>query len=176
MSATHEILFDEQTIADKVKELASQISKDYADKELILVCILKGAFTFTADLMRRLTIPSRVEFIQAASYGASTRSPGDISIKQDIGVDINGRHVLLVDTVVDTGKTLANVLQQFGTRGPASLCTVALLDKKFRRTVDVTITYRGFEIPDAFVVGYGMDLAEQYRNLPYIAAIKPSAR
>jgi len=174
MKLIHDILLDEQTIASKVKELAIQISKDYANKELLLVCILKGAFTFTADLMRLLTVPTTVEFIQASSYGTSTTSSGNVVIKQGVATDLRGQHVLLVDTVIDSGKTLASVMQKVSRCGPTSLATVALLDKKSRRTEDIQITYRGFEIPDIFVVGYGLDIGEQYRNLPYIAALNPA--
>lgn len=174
MKLIHDILLDEQTIASKVKELAIQISKDYANKELLLVCILKGAFTFTADLMRLLTVPTTVEFIQASSYGTSTTSSRNVVIKQGVSTDLRGQHVLLVDTVIDSGKTLASVMQKFSRCGPTSLATVALLDKKSRRTEDIHITYRGFEIPDIFVVGYGLDIGEQYRNLPYIAALNPA--
>jgi hypoxanthine phosphoribosyltransferase len=174
MSTIGKILFYEQTIADKVNELASQISKDCEGKELVLICILKGAMTFTADLTRRLTVPVIIECIQASSYGGKITSSDDIRIKQGAEIDLTGRHVLLVDTIIDTGKTMNRLLQKFRTQHPASLGVVALLDKKSRRTADVEITYRGFEIPDTFVVGYGMDSAEQYRNLPYIAALKPA--
>jgi hypoxanthine phosphoribosyltransferase len=172
MEDSHEILFDEQAIANKVEELASRISADYAGKELVLVCILKGAMMFTADLMRGLTIPAVLDFVQAASYGDSTTSSKTITIRQDLVIDIRDRHVLLVDTIIDTGRTMDQLLRKFEKRGPASLGAVALLDKKSRRVVDVAVAYRGFEIPDAFVVGYGMDCAEKFRNLPYIAALK----
>lgn len=171
MREAGKILFDESAIAEKVGELASQISKDYAGREVVLVCILKGALAFTADLMRRLSVPAQIEFIQTASYGAATSAPGNILLKKDIELDIRGRHVLLVDTIVDTGKTLDCLLTRLAERNPASLGTIALLDKKCRRTVDVPVAYRGFEIPDEFVVGYGMDHAERYRNLPYIAVL-----
>ncbi len=172
MDESHEILFDEQTIANKVEELASRISADYAGKEPVLVCILKGAMIFTADLMRGLTIPSVIDFVRAASYGGSTTSSKSITIEQDLQIDIRDRHVLLVDTIIDTGRTMDQLLRKFGARGPASIKAVALLDKKSRRVVDVAVAYRGFEIPDVFVVGYGMDCAEKFRNLPYIAALK----
>ena len=174
MKLIHDILLDEQTIAGKVEELAIQISKDYANKELLLVCILKGAFTFTADLMRLLTVPTTVEFIQVSSYGTSTTSSRNVVLKQGVSTDVRGKHVLLVDTVIDSGKTLASVMQKFSRCGPTSLAMVALLDKKSRRSEDIQITYRGFEIPDIFVVGYGLDIGEQYRNLPYIAALNPA--
>jgi hypoxanthine phosphoribosyltransferase len=172
MIEIQEILFDEQTIARKVKELAHRISRDYAGKEMVLVSILKGAVVFTADLMRLITIPLIVDFVCASSYGMSTESSRKIHIKKDLDTDINGKHVLIADTIVDTGETLSYLFKRLFERDPASLKTVALLDKKCKRTAEVPITYRGFEIPDKFVVGYGMDCGEQYRNLPYIAAVK----
>lgn len=167
-----EILFDEQAIQKKVDELATQISSDYAGKDLVLVCILKAAVVFTADLMRRITFPVTIDFICASSYGISTTAVREIRIKKDIEIDVRGRHVLLVDTIIDTGQTLDCLFKKILEKGPASLEAVVLLDKKPRRTVEVPLKYRGFEIPDRFVVGYGVDCAEQYRNLPYVAAIK----
>jgi hypoxanthine phosphoribosyltransferase len=172
MIEVREILFDEQTIARKVKELADRISKDYAGKDLVLVCILKGAVVFMADLMRCLTMPVVIDFIRAKSYGVSTVPSRNIVITKDIETDIMGKHVLLVDTIIDTGETLDCLFKKLREKGPASLEAVVLVDKKPRRTVEVPLAYRGFEIPDTFVVGYGVDCAEQYRNLPYIAAIK----
>jgi hypoxanthine phosphoribosyltransferase len=172
MIEIREILFDEQTIARKVKELADRISKDYAGKDLVLVCILKGAVVFMADLMRCLTMPVVIDFIRAKSYGVSTVPSRNIVITKDIETDIMGKHVLLVDTIIDTGETLDCLFKKLREKGPASLEAVVLVDKKPRRTVEVPLAYRGFEIPDTFVVGYGVDCAEQYRNLPYIAAIK----
>ncbi len=171
MTEIQETLFDEQTISEKVRELADQISKDYAGKDLVLVCILKGAAVFSADLLRHISLPVTAEFVQAASYGASTTSSRTIIIKKDIGTDIKGKHVLLVDTIIDTGDTLDCLFKKFSERGPASLKIVALLDKRSRRIVDVPIAYLGFEIPDKFVVGYGMDYGEKYRDLPYIAVV-----
>ncbi len=172
MIEIREILFDEQTIARKVKELADGISRDYAGKELILVSVLKGAFVFTADLMRLITIPVAVDFVYASSYGASMESSQKVSISKDLETDIAGKHVLLADTIIDTGETVSFLIQKFSERKPASIKLTALLDKKSRRLVDVPIEYRGFEIPDTFVVGYGLDCAQMYRNLPYIAAVK----
>jgi hypoxanthine phosphoribosyltransferase len=168
-----DMLFDEKTIENRVKELAQQISRDYVGKNLVLICVLKGAYTFTADLMRELTIPAAVEFVRAASYGCSTEPAKDVAIRQDVG-DIANRHVLLVDTIIDTGRTLACLLKMFSARGPASLGAVALLNKKARRTKEVKVTYCGFDIPDQFVVGYGLDFAERYRNLPYVAVLDPA--
>lgn len=169
-----EILFDEQTIAKKVDELAARISKDYAGKDLVLVGILKGGVMFMADLMRRISIPVAIDFVCASSYGKATISTREIRITKDIGTDIKGRHVLLVDMIIDSGETLDFLFRKMAEKGPASLKAVVLLDKKPRRTVDVPLAYRGFEIPDKFVVGYGVDCAEQCRNLPYIAAVKTS--
>lgn len=169
-----EILIDEQTIIEKVRELAERISKDYAGKEVVIVCILKGAAVFTSDLMRHLSLPVVVDYMQAASYGLSTTSSRKIIIKKDIETDISGKHVLLVDTIVDTGETMDRLLTKMKEKGPASVRTVALLDKRSRRLVDVQIDYLGFEIPDRFVVGYGMDCEEKYRNLPSIAAVAKS--
>lgn len=174
MNEIEEILLDEETIRKKVEELASQISRDYAGRELIVVCILKGAIAFTADLVRRLTVPVELDFVRAASYGKSTKSSREIVISKDIDADIEGRHVLLADCIIDTGETLDRLLKRYAQRNPASLRTAVLLDKRSRRTVDVPVDYVGYEIPDKFVVGYGMDCAEQYRNLPYIAVVKTS--
>jgi hypoxanthine phosphoribosyltransferase len=172
MIEIQEILFDEQTIARKVKELAGDISRDYAGKDLLLVSVLKGAFVFTADLMRLITIPVAVDFIFASSYGMSTESSRKINLRKDLDTDIKGKHVLLVDTIIDTGETTSFLIKTFSERKPDSLKIAALLDKKSRRVVDVPIAYRGFEIPDKFVVGYGLDCAQQHRNLPYIAAVR----
>jgi hypoxanthine phosphoribosyltransferase len=172
MTELREILFDEQAIAAKVRELAEQISRDYAGKELVLIGILKGAVLFAADLMRCISLPVAVEFIQAASYGSGTISSRTVAVKKDLNADLEGKHVLLVDTIVDTGETLACLMKKISGTGPASLKAVVLLDKKCRRTVEVPVAYRGFEVPDTFVVGYGMDHAENYRNLPYIATVK----
>jgi hypoxanthine phosphoribosyltransferase len=171
-----EILFDQETIGKKVAELARQIAQDYAGKDPVLVCILKGAITFTADLMRCIPFSVTLDFVQASSYGMGTSTSREIRIKKDIETDINGRHVLIVDCIIDSGKTMDFLLKRYGERNAASLKAVVLLDKRSRRTVDVPLAYRGFEIPDRFVVGYGVDCAEQYRNLPYIAALRNSAR
>ncbi len=167
-----EILFDEQTISNKVKELADRISNDYAGKDLVLVCILKGAVVFMADLMRCISIPVVIDFVRAASYGVSTVPSRDIVITKDIETDIKGKYVLFVDTIIDTGETLDCLINKFKEKGPLGLEAVVLVDKKPRRAVEVPLAYKGFEIPDRFVVGYGVDCAEQYRNLPYIAAVK----
>lgn len=171
-----EILYNEREIDEKVRELAGRISRDYAGKSLVAVCVLKGAALFTADLARRITADVTVDFVRAASYGASVGRASDVAVEQDIVSDIRGRHVLLVDGIVDSGKTLAFLLKRYWQREPASLRVVALLDKKTRRTEPVQIDYVGFTVPDRFVVGYGMDAAERYRNLPYIAALPDEAK
>ncbi len=172
MIEIRDILFDEQTIAKKVRELAARISDDYAGKDVVLIGILKGAVVFMTDLMRCISLPVAIDFIRAASYGKSTEPARKIMVTKDIETDIRGRHVLLIDTIIDTGETLHCILDRMKAKGPESLEAVVLLDKKPRRTVDVPIVYRGFEIPDVFVVGYGVDCAEQYRNLAYIASVK----
>ena len=169
-----EILIDEQTIIEKVREMASRISKDYAGKEVVLISVLKGAAVFTADLMRHISIPVIVDYMQAASYGMSMTSSRNIIIKKDMETDIRDKHVLLVDTIIDTGETIDCLVKKIRERGPASLRTVALLDKRSRRLVDVPVDYLGFTIPDKFVVGYGLDCEEQFRNLPSIAVVTKS--
>ena len=176
MSEIEAILFDEKAIERRARELAAAISKDYAGRELVLVCILKGAVVFTADLMRYLSIPTTIEFVQASSYGDAAVSSRMITMKKDIDADVNGKNVLLVDCIIDTGETMEYVMERFREKGPASLEAVVFLDKKPRRRVDVAVKYIGHEIPDRFVVGYGLDYAQQYRYLPYIAALKPLPR
>jgi hypoxanthine phosphoribosyltransferase len=171
MSEIGKVLFNEAIIADKVQELGERISRDYVGKDPIVVSILKGAVIFTTDLLRSISCPLTVEFIQASSYGRSTNSSRNIVIKKDLESDIAGRHVLLVDTIIDTGQTFDYLMKILTERKPASLHAAVLLDKSSRRLVDVPIAYRGFEIPDAFVVGYGLDYNELYRNLPYIALL-----
>jgi hypoxanthine phosphoribosyltransferase len=166
------ILFDTDTITTKVMELARFISKDYTGKELVLICVLKAAAIFTADLMRHLTIPVILEFIQAESYGADKISSKNVQITRDLKTDIKGKHVLLVDTIVDTGETMHALLRLIADRNPSSLNVAVLLDKTSRRLIEVPVAYTGFEVPDEFVVGYGMDKGELYRNLPYIAVLE----
>lgn len=165
------ILFDQDVIAAKSRELAGLISRDYSGQALVLVCILKGAVAFTVDLMRNISCAVSVEFVQAASYGSTTRSSGNVIIRKSVEIDVTGKHVILVDTIIDTGETLDCFFKKFTEQKPASLRAAVLLDKKARRTVEVPLAYVGFEIPDLFVVGYGMDHAENYRNLPYIAVL-----
>ncbi len=167
----HTVLFNEEAVKKRVGEIASQVSRDYAGRKLVLISILKAAFIFTADLMRRVTVPSAVEFVQASSYGDCAVSTGVVAVNRNSKIAVEDKHILLVDTIVDTGATFHCLIEKFKDQKPASIATVALLDKKVRRTLDVAITYRGFEIPDVFVVGYGMDFSGRYRNLPYIAEL-----
>lgn len=173
MVKIQEILIERETLEKKVEELAGRIARDYAGRDLVLISILKGAIIFTADLMRRIPFPVTLDFVHASSYGMGTESTREIRIKKDIETDIRGRHVLLVDCIIDTGETMNCLLKRYAERDPASLGAVVLLDKRSRRTVEVPLDYVGYVIPDKFVVGYGVDCAEQYRNLPYIATVNP---
>ena len=172
MDENLEILIDEDAIGQKTAELAARISRDYAGKELVLICILKGAAIFASDLSRHLTIPVGLDFVHVSSYGSATVSSRTITVKKDIDVDISGKNVLLVDGIIDTGDTVAYLVERYKQRSPASIKVVTLLDKRSRRITDVHLDYCGFGIPDVFVVGYGMDYGEKYRNLPYIAVLK----
>lgn len=168
------IIISEQEILAQVDELAAKISADYAnDGQLVIVGILKGAFVFLADLARRLTVPHRVDFMALSSYGQTATATGAVRIIMDLRVDVEGRHVLVVEDIIDSGFTLHYLLNVLSTRRPASLRSCVLLSKPERRQVDVTVDYLGFEIPDVWVVGYGLDYAETHRTLPYIGALKP---
>jgi hypoxanthine phosphoribosyltransferase len=166
-----EVLVSEEAIRTKVAELGQRISDDYAGEELLLIGLLRGSIVFLSDLMRRLTIPVRLDFIGIQSYGLSTDS-GAVRLVMDLETDIAERHVLVVEDIVDTGKTLSYLVQNLKARQPASLRMCALLDKPDRRQVPIKVDYVGFEIPDKFVVGYGLDFAEGYRNLPYVGVLK----
>lgn len=168
-----EILVDADAIAAKVATLGARIADDYRGKDLALVSILKGSLPFLADLMRRIEIPLSVDFMEVSSYGATTESSGVVRIVKDIANSVEGRDVLVVEDIVDTGNTLAFVLAHLRSQRPASVRLCTLLDKPARRIVPIEIDYRGFEIPDKFVVGYGLDFAERYRNLPFIGVLRP---
>jgi hypoxanthine phosphoribosyltransferase len=167
------VLVSEEQIAAKVDELAKQISTDYADRELLLVGVLKGAVMFMSDLARALTRPVELEFMAVSSYGSSTASSGVVRILKDLDRGITGKHVLVVEDIIDSGLTLSWLLKNLGTREPASLEVVALLRKPDAIRVDVPVGYVGFDIPNEFVVGYGLDFAQRYRDLPYIARLRP---
>jgi hypoxanthine phosphoribosyltransferase len=168
------VLLSETEIQTQVSQLAARISTDYAhDGQLIVIGILKGAYIFLADLTRRLTVPHRVDFMALSSYGQTATTTGAVRIIMDLRVDIEGRHVLVVEDIIDSGYTLHYLLEVLRTRNPASLRSCVLLSKPDRRQVDVQVDYLGFEIPDVWVVGYGLDYAELHRTLPYIGALKP---
>jgi hypoxanthine phosphoribosyltransferase len=169
--AIGEILVAAEDLNRRVKELADQISHDYADKDLLLIGVLKGAVFFVSDLMRHLDIPVEVDFMAVASYGSATRSSGVVRILKDLDAAIDGRDVLIVEDIVDSGLTLQYLLRNLAGRNPRSLEVCALLIKPERRKVDLHTRYVGFEIPDQFAIGYGLDHAERYRNLPYVAAL-----
>ncbi len=167
------MLIDADRLQARVRELGTAISHDYRGRTPLLVGVLRGTVIFLADLLRAITIPVTVDFIAISSYGPSTRSSGVVRVLKDLDDPIDGRDVILVEDIVDTGLTLRYILRNLRTRQPASLAICALLDKKARRLVDVDLQYKGFEIPDAFVVGYGLDYQQRYRNLPYICSLKP---
>ncbi len=169
-----EILIDEDQLQRRIVELGAEISRDYAGKELHLVCILRGGVIFLADLMRQITLPHTIDFMAVSSYGKGARdTTGHVRITLDLKENIQGRDVLLVEDIVDSGFTIASVLELLATRHPRSMQVCALLDKVERRKIDVPIHYRGFAIPDKFVFGYGLDLDEYYRNLPFIGTVNP---
>lgn len=169
-----EVLIDERTLQARIRELGAEISRDYQGQDLMLVCILRGGVMFLTDLMRVLTVPHTVDFMAVSSYGSGVRqSSGQVRISLDLRTSIEGRNVLIVEDIVDSGHTLASVIDMLTTRHPRSLRICALLDKAERREADVPIDYRGFIIPNKFVFGYGLDLDEYYRNLPFIGVVQP---
>jgi hypoxanthine phosphoribosyltransferase len=170
--AIGEILVPAEDLARRVKELAAEVSQDYAGKDLLLIGVLKGAVFFLSDLMRHLTIPVEVDFMAVASYGSATRSSGVVRILKDLDAVIEDRDVLIVEDIVDSGLTLQYLLRNLAGRNPRSLEVCALLIKPERRKVELNTRYVGFEIPDEFAIGYGLDHAERYRNLPFVAALK----
>ncbi len=171
-----EVLVDAQSLQAKIAELAEQVNRDYAGEEVLLVAVLKGAVMVMADFARHLTVPVAMDFMAVSSYGSSTRSSGVVRILKDLDTEIEGRHVLIVEDIVDSGLTLDWLLANLRSRGPKSVEVMALLTKPSARRVDVPIRYKGFEIEDKFVVGYGLDLAERYRNLPFVGVLTPEAQ
>lgn len=167
-----EVLLDEETIQGRVRELAAQIDADYAGCKLVLVASLKGAFVFLADLMRAMTLPVRIEFVQASSYGLNGDTTGCVRLGAATCEDLAGQHVLVVEDIADTGRTLKALVERLRAMGTASVRTCCLLDKPSRRVVEFVPDYVGFEIPDRFVVGYGLDWCERFRNLPYVAVVR----
>ena len=170
-----EVLITAEQIQDKIRELAKQVTEDYRDKDVLLVGVLKGAFVFMADLAREIKLPIEFDFMAVSSYGSSTKSSGVVRILKDLDYEITGRHVLLVEDIIDSGLTISYLLRYLEARRPASLEICSLFWKKGEQAVPMEVKYPGFEIPPVFVVGYGLDYAEKYRNLPYIGVLKPGA-
>lgn len=166
-----DVYLTEEEVDARIRELGAQISADYGGEPVCLVCILKGAVFFTCELAKRLTVPAELEFMSVSSYGAGTQSSGVVRIVNDLVTSIEGKNVLVVEDIIDTGRTLKYLLENLKTRNPKSLKLCTLLDKPDRRTVEVPVDYVGFEIPDRFVVGYGLDCGQKYRNLPYIGFV-----
>jgi hypoxanthine phosphoribosyltransferase len=169
--AVEAVLVDEDRLQARIAELGEEISADYAGRDLLLVGVLKGAVFFMADLMRRVTVPCEIDFMAISSYGAATDSSGVVRILKDLDINIESRHVLVVEDIIDSGLTLSYLVRNLEAREPASLEVCALLTKPERREIDVDLRYVGFEIPNRFVIGYGLDFAERYRNLPYVGVL-----
>jgi hypoxanthine phosphoribosyltransferase len=169
--AVGEVLIDEPTLQSRIIELGEELSSDYAGKDLLLVGVLKGAVFFMADLMRSLTVPCEVDFMAISSYGAETDSSGVVRILKDLDIPLQGRDVLIVEDIIDSGLTLSYLMRNLRARDPASLEVCALLTKPGRREIEVPVKYVGFEIPNRFVIGYGLDYAERYRNLRYVGVL-----
>lgn len=168
-----EVLFSEEQLKNRVQEIAQQITADYQGKEIMLISVLRGSFVFMADLCRAIDLPCTLDFMAVSSYGKGTKSSGQVQITKDLSEDISDRHIIVVEDILDSGNTLSYLLQLLQARSPASVRLCTLLDKPSRRTKEVELHYSGFTIPDYFVVGYGLDYAEKYRNLPYIGILKP---
>ncbi|TMB58103.1 MAG: hypoxanthine phosphoribosyltransferase [Chloroflexi bacterium] len=169
-----EVLLTDAQIRTRVAELGAQLSQDFDGRDPVLVSVLKGSIIFLADLVRAMEIPLSVDLMEVSSYGASTESSGQVRILKDLSRPIEGRHVVVVEDIIDTGLTLNYLLRYLRDKGPASLGICCLLDKPARRLAPIEIDYRGFTIPDRFVIGYGLDYDERYRNLPYIGVLRPS--
>jgi hypoxanthine phosphoribosyltransferase len=169
--AVGEVLIDADALRGRIAELGEEISAYYEGRDLLLIGVLKGAVFFIADLMRHLTVPCEVDFMAISSYGAQTDSSGVVRILKDLDINIEGRHVLVVEDIIDSGLTLSYLMRNLESREPASLEVCALLTKPERREIDVPVRWIGFEIPNKFVIGYGLDFAERYRNLPYVGVL-----
>lgn len=172
MSEKIRVLLSEEEVEARIRQIAAKISKDYAGKEIHLICVLKGGVFFTCELAKRLTIPVSMDFMSVSSYGADTKSSGVVKIIKDLDEGIEGKNVLVVEDIIDSGRTLSYLLEYLRNRNPKSLKLCTLLDKPERRVVEVNVDYTCFNIPDEFVVGYGLDYAQKYRNLPYIGVVE----
>lgn len=169
-----EVLFTEEQIAKMVERVGAEISRDYKDKNLLLVSVLKGSVVFMADLMRAITIPARIDFMATSSYGSGVKTSGVVKILKDLDLELSGYDILMVEDILDSGKTLSYLTELLQSRGPKSIRVCTLFDKPERREVEVEAAYVGSQIPDAFIVGYGLDFDEKYRNLPFVGVLKPS--
>ncbi len=167
------VLISEEELKNKITEMGAQISKDYEGKQLLLVSILKGSVVFMADLMRAITIPAKIDFMAVSSYGSGVKTSGVVKILKDLDQDLNGYDVLIVEDILDSGMTLSYLVELLKSRNPSSVAICSLLDKPERHKVEIELKYKGFTIPDEFVVGYGLDFAEKYRNLPFVGILDP---
>ena len=172
MSEKIRVLISEEEVDARIRKIAAEISRDYAGKEIHLICVLKGGVFFTCELAKRITVPVSLDFMSVSSYGDDTKSSGVIRIVKDLDESLKDKDVIVVEDIVDSGRTLSYLLKMLQSRGPRSLALCTLLDKPERRVVDVNVNYTGFQIPDEFVVGYGLDYDQRYRNLPYIGVVK----
>lgn len=166
------VLIDEETLQSKIRELGEKITADYEGKELLVICILKGAVMFVTDLIKRIDLPLEIDFMAVSSYGNATKSSGVVRILKDLNEEINGKHILIVEDIIDSGLTLSYLIDNLKSRNPASVAVCTLLDKPDNRKTPIDISYTGFVVPDEFVVGYGLDYAEKYRNVPFIFILK----
>ena len=173
-SSIEKVLVPEEELAAAVKKLADKINEDYKNEEVVLAIILKGSLVFATDLMRKLTMPVTIDFMQVSSYGSGTESKGFINIKKDLTTDIEGKNVLIIEDIIDSGNTLHKLKELLRGRNPKSVRICTILDKPDRRVTDITVEYSGIAIPDEFVVGYGLDYDERFRNLPYVGVLKRS--
>ena len=167
-----EVLFSKADLTDKCRELGALISEDFEGKDLVLVGILKGSVVFMTDLMKEITIPCSIEFMEVSSYGSGSTSSGVVKINKDLDMDITGKHILIVEDIIDTGLTLSYLVDYLKTRKAEGIDIVCLLNKKERRVRNIPVKYVGFEVPDEFIIGYGIDYAEKYRNLPFVGTLK----
>ncbi len=172
MSEHVRVLLTEKEVDDRIQSIGDQISKDYAGRQVHLICVLKGGSFFMCELAKRITVPVSLDFMSVSSYGSATKSSGVVKIVKDLDESLKDKHVLVVEDIVDSGRTLSYLLEMLKDRGPASLRLCTLLDKPDRRVVDIKVDYTGFQIPDEFVVGYGLDYDQRYRNLPYIGVVE----
>ncbi|MCX4343541.1 MAG: hypoxanthine phosphoribosyltransferase [Kineothrix sp.] len=172
MAERIEVLLTEKEVDKRIQEIGDQISRDYAGKSVHLVCVLKGGSFFMCELAKRITVPVSIDFMSVSSYGGDTKSSGVVRIVKDLDESLKDKHVIVIEDIVDSGRTLSYLLDMLQSRGPQDVKLCTLLDKPERRVVEVKVDYKGFEIPDEFVVGYGLDYDQKYRNLPYIGMVK----